>query len=306
MIKKDAAITNERLLYLVNNYSKERNLKEPKSKLEFARLLYDNFWELLGFKEKRNFNNRYNYASPENKNYRNDVDIVYKELCNDLKSKNCNNSKANYIIAYCKYFMCSADYLLGLIDLPTYADTDVNKETGLNVKSIQTLRDIQKTDENENTITVFPKNLYDKIINKEPMTQEEKIECEKIFFNPSEENIKPYPSNRPKLMDLLNFMLEQSYCMEKLLKAFRNFINPYTVPVFFDDENGWTFPDNQWSKDVGLHGNITYTINLASDEKKPDENFPIWIDKNFLDSIYIKSIDSVFQDFRNEYYEKNE
>lgn len=139
MIKKDATIANERLLYLINNYPKEKKSKEPKSKLEFARLLYDNFWKLLGFEEKRNINKRYNYTSPENKDYRNDIDIVYKELCSDLKSENCNTSKANYIMAYCKYFGCSADYLLGFIDLPTHADTDIYKETGLEKDAINTL-----------------------------------------------------------------------------------------------------------------------------------------------------------------------
>lgn len=159
MIKKDATITNERLLYLINNYPKERKSKEPKSKLEFARLLYDNFWKLLGFKEKRNINKRYNYTSPENKSFRNDIDIVYKELCNDLKSENCNTSKANYIMAYCKYFRCSSDYLLGFIDFPTHAKTDFYEMTGLWDNCIDTLSECKKNKSFDNSFAEYNQNI---------------------------------------------------------------------------------------------------------------------------------------------------
>lgn len=220
--------------------------------------------------------------------------------------KPCNFS-LGLLAALAELFECEIGYLLceKEYNCRTRCDTDIYKETGLNEKSIQTLRTIQKSDENENMITVFPKNLYNKMINKEEMTQDEMKEFERIFFNPSKENLKSHPSNRPKLMDLLNFMFSCSFDMENLLMAFRNLINPFTVPVFYDDEKGWTFPNNQWSKDVSFNGHITYTINLASDEKKPGDNFPIWIDKNFLDSIYIKSIENIFHNFRDGYYNQN-
>lgn len=159
MIKKDNTIINERLLYLINNYPKDRKSKEPKSKLEFAKLLYDNLWELLGFTEKRFFNDRYNYTSPENKNYRNDVDIVYKELCNDLKLENCNTSKANYIIAYCKYFGCSADYLLGFIDSPTHEKANFKKLTGLYDNCLDTLMECNKHEPLDNSWAEYNRNI---------------------------------------------------------------------------------------------------------------------------------------------------
>ena len=62
--------------------------------------------------------------------------------------------------------------------------------------------------------------------------------------------------------------------------AFRNLINPFSVPVYFDEkEKKWIYPDNDYSKPFR---DSPYTINLARDEKHPSDNFPIYIDNNFL------------------------
>lgn len=227
-----------------------------------------------------------------------------RRLQEHLKVASAENISGKWLSIYCGYFECSCDYLMGYIEKLTYQDTDIYKETGLEENSIRTLQEIQKTDEIENSITIFPHNLWTKMIKNEKMTSKEEEEFEKIFFDTPEENIKPYPSGHIKLMDLLNFLLSNNYQAEQLLIAFRNLVNPYTVPVFYDDKNGWTFLDNQWSKDVGFNGHITYTINLASDEKKPDDNLPIWITKDFLDSVNMKSIENVFRDFCNNYRKK--
>lgn len=302
MIKKTDTINNEHLLLAINSYKD----KEFKSILQFVRFLYDNYYEYLNIHDengKKIFDENATYTGAENNDYRYAVDIVRKEVTKNLKDYDCRNSK--FLYAYCIMFECSADYLLGFIDLPTHVDTDIYNETGLNEESIQTLREIQLSDKNENSITIFPKNLYNKMINNEKMTPEESEEFERILSNTPEENIKPYPSNRPKLMDLLNFMLSNSLDIESLLMAFRNLVNPFTVPVFYDDNNGWTFPDNQWSKNVGFNGHVTYTINLASNEKNPADNLPIWVDKNFIESVNMKSIERIFSTFYDKYKNQN-
>lgn len=225
-------ITNNRLWKLM----KDNDITDCKP---FARLLIDGeFYTFDNFGDKSA-----DSTSNEYKQYYKNVDTLSKTITHCLYD-NCYK-KDDLLIACCRFFKCSADYLLGFINLPTHADTDIHNKTGLNKESIQTLREIQKSDKNENSITIFPKNLYNKMINNEKMTPEESEEFERIFFNTPEENIKPYPSNRPKLMDLLNFMLSNSLDMESLLMAFRNLVNPFTVPVFYDDKNGWTFPDNE-------------------------------------------------------------
>ncbi|MCD8325759.1 MAG: hypothetical protein LUC90_03440 [Lachnospiraceae bacterium] len=44
-----------------------------------------------------------------------------------------------FLIAYCDFFHCSADYLLGYISSPTHAATDIVKETGLWEENINAL-----------------------------------------------------------------------------------------------------------------------------------------------------------------------
>ena len=43
------------------------------------------------------------------------------------------------ISVYCKFFHCSADYLLGFIDMPTHAHTDISSYTGLSDNAINAL-----------------------------------------------------------------------------------------------------------------------------------------------------------------------
>lgn len=68
-----------------------------------------------------------------------------KELAQKKIIKNLYDSSTmdfNYLSAYCKFFNCSADYLLGSIDLPTHKGTDINTETGLSNDAIETLKTI--------------------------------------------------------------------------------------------------------------------------------------------------------------------
>lgn len=68
------------------------------------------------------------------------IDGIRKKIDAHLESDSTDKLQGEYALAYCKYFGCSADYLYGIIDLPTHKDTDIHKETGLSETSISCLR----------------------------------------------------------------------------------------------------------------------------------------------------------------------
>lgn len=134
-MKKDEWMKNERLLSLINNYK-----PQIKTTLELARLLYDECFELLKECERKFvYNPRFNYNSPENNSYRQAIDTIYKRVKVDLRNTDFKGTNGKYLLAYCKFFHCSADYLLGLIEMPTHTETDIHAETGLSTEAIERL-----------------------------------------------------------------------------------------------------------------------------------------------------------------------
>ena len=219
-------------------------------------------------------------------------------------NKQYKNFSLQLICALAELFDCEIGYLLCEKEYicKTRCDTDIYKETGLNEESIDTLRMIQKQNKNANSITLFPKELWEKMNNNKEMTPEERSQVEEIFFEPTEKYIKTFPNGQPKLMDLLNFILGHQHSMEQLLMAFRNLVNPFSVPVYFDEtEKKWIYPDNDYSKMRSPFGDLPYMINLARDESHPSDNLPIYIDNNFLESIHIKSIESIYRKLCKDY-----
>ncbi len=67
--------------------------------------------------------------------------IRHKErrIHDHLGFSDCTNVSVAWIKCYCDFFNCSADYLLGYIDLPTHQNTDVQKVTGLSDDAIKQL-----------------------------------------------------------------------------------------------------------------------------------------------------------------------
>lgn len=63
-----------------------------------------------------------------------------------------NGIEIVWLVRYCSFFDCSADYLLGSIDKPTHAITDISRRTGLREETISkitgwyTVRDISEYD----------------------------------------------------------------------------------------------------------------------------------------------------------------
>ncbi len=136
-MKKNNRMKNERLLSLIDNYKTQ--IKNP---LELAELLYNDnecFELLKGNERKFVRNHRFTYNSPENSSYRQAIDTIYKRIKADLYNTDFKEMSGKYILAYCKFFHCSADYLLGLIEMPTHAETDIHAETGLSTEAIDRL-----------------------------------------------------------------------------------------------------------------------------------------------------------------------
>ena len=95
--------------------------------------------------------------------------------------------------------------------------------------------------------------------------------------------------------------------MENMLLHFRNLINArYKVPVFFDnDKNTFIYPDNDYSCIRGLFGcSDIYTVNLASSQDNPNDNAPLCITDNFIQSVALKDIEDLFKEMKKAYNEE--
>lgn len=233
------------------------------------------------------------------------IEGIRKRIASHLKS-NCN-PKMEFIKEYCDFFHCEADFLLGYIDFPTRKVQSVYEVTGLNEKAIHALNMIQLTDKNENSITLFPPELFAKIRNNEEMTPEEQHQFEEIFFDTEGKYIRPLESNNPKLMDLLNYMLDSGN-IEKIVVQFRNFINAkFKVPVYYDnDKNNFIYPDNDYSYTGDIkHGDKiykgNYILNFASSPDNPNDNAPIFLSDTFFDTVTLKDIEKIFYEMRTDY-----
>lgn len=99
--------------------------------LDLAKEIYDMFnWYGSGDKNAPS-------TSEDYIRYSKNLDNLRKKILNNLYDTSSMDYKS--ISAYCKYFKCSADYLLGYIPLPTHENTDIESYTGLSNESIECL-----------------------------------------------------------------------------------------------------------------------------------------------------------------------
>ena len=57
--------------------------------------------------------------------------------------QNASEVSGEWIVRYCRFFDCSAAFLFGEINDPRFQDTDIQRETGLKLSAIKTLREYQ-------------------------------------------------------------------------------------------------------------------------------------------------------------------
>lgn len=218
--------------------------------------------------------------------------------------KTCN-FKLDLLFALSSLFECEVGYLLCEYDNITGRNTDIQKETGLNDKSIEALKLIQLQDENEVLITVPTNSLKRKT--SKPLSFQDAEKIAKDFIDCTGYFEKKYkPRKRPTHMELLNFLFENGQ-MGLLLSYFRDLVDSqYKVPVYYDNEKStFVFADNWHSKTAASYGfNATYWINLANSEQTPNDNIPIALTNHFFESIALKEIEQLFTDLKNDYKEK--
>ena len=63
-----------------------------------------------------------------------------KKIQNHLKSDTAEKLQGEFLIAYCKLFSCSADYLIGNIDETTHSLNYISHETGLTERAIRNIQ----------------------------------------------------------------------------------------------------------------------------------------------------------------------
>lgn len=215
----------------------------------------------------------------------------------------------DFLFALCELFNCELGYLLceKEYECKTRCDSDIYRETGLNEESIQTLKQIRKQDRNENSISLFPSELFAKMNSNEELTLEEQKQMEEIFFDTSDKYMYPLDSHRPLLMDLLNYMLASGN-IEKIIIQFRNFVNArFKVPVYYDnDKNNFIYPNNDYSYtgDIKYGDKIhkgNYILNFASSPDNPNDNAPIYLSDTFFDTVTLKDIEKIFYEMRADY-----
>lgn len=103
------------------------------------------------------WNKSANYESDEYKQYFKNADTLSKSIKRCLYTNKYKND--DLLVACCKFFECSADYLLGLIDLPTHEKTDFNKLTGLFDNCIDTLKECNKHEAYDNSFAGYNRNI---------------------------------------------------------------------------------------------------------------------------------------------------
>ena len=102
----------KRLYSLIDEYdsaeeNKDNLIKSPKG---LAKQLYD--LGLIHVNTRENFD----YESRE---YNNAIGSIEKSIVNHIKTGIIKDQKGEFVIAYSRFFNCSADYILGLTDIRT-------------------------------------------------------------------------------------------------------------------------------------------------------------------------------------------
>lgn len=220
--------------------------------------------------------------------------------------QDASNFKLDLLFALSSLYKCEVGYLLCEYDNITGRNTDIQKETGLNDKSIEALKQIQLQDEIE-ILKVVPTTALKRKSSKPLSFQdaekiaEDFLDCTGSYFEEEHKTRK-----RPTHMELLNFLFENGQ-MELLLSYFRNLVDSqYKVPVYYDnDKSTFVFADNWHSKIAASYGfDDTYLINLANSEQTPNDNTSIALTSHFFESIALKEIEQLFTELKNDYKEK--
>lgn len=176
-------VQNKRLHYLLSEYGNMKSDRELAVKM----LQNKECREALNISDHdldKTNRNPQNGLTP----YEQTLFNLTRNINNHLHLPDCSTMKAAYIKAYGIFFGCSADYLLGMIDLPTYEKTDFFKLTGLYDNCINTLIKCKNSkcwdnsfpDYNETIIMLLNFLLYE---DKDKLANYDKITLLNDIFN---------------------------------------------------------------------------------------------------------------------------
>lgn len=212
---------------------------------------------------------------------------VKKALQNHINGKGVS---VDYITAYCKFFGCSSDYLLGFIDTPLHTKYD---DIPLKHETINALKRIKANYLNHGYQT-FVAFMYG--IERQP-------------YQP---------------LDMLNFVL-CSPQFENMLYTLEDYIKPdYCIPMFYMDANQdasgkaqYHIPHNPIHEKIVYDnkGNVVLDndnmpvydryLPLVKSTLHPTDYRAIQIDKNFLESVALREIEKAIEDMKAEYIKQS-
>lgn len=229
--------------------------------------------EKTGYKLE-NSSSRLLFANDINNKLKLSLDIqeisntIRRHIEKNLDDKNCASSL--WIQRYYEYFNksgvpCSYDYLFGVITCPTHETTDINKSTGLSLSAIQGIQQLNQDDEIATA------------------------------------------NHQPNLcvMDTLNRLLSSEY-INYLLRDIQNYLSPsYIVPIYHTKGKGKNIEKlvcstskTDKTTDI-ITGQKTYIQHFAT-ESDPYDNIPVYINKNFLQTVALNGIKNALDNITSE------
>lgn len=191
----------------------------------------------------------------------------------------------DYIKAYCDFFGCSSDYLLGFIDTPLHTTYD---DIPLKFETIQALKQIH-TNYLKNGATA----LYS--------------------------FISGIPKNPYQTMDTLNLLLSSPH-FENILYKLEDYLNPqYDTPMVFlnaeftsDGKAHYHIPQNNLHQTplrddndqiiLDSNGMPTYdTYLLLARDNMPSDYRRVKVDNDFLESVALREIENYIRNIKSDY-----
>lgn len=130
MEKDSGIVISDKLLHLCNK-NNQQNKKYDVANSEYSELLHDMYES-----EYKVFDYPADCKKDSDKTYQRNK--TQKRIALHINGKKASIS---WIQKYCKFFGCSADYMLGLIDCPTQKITDIKKTIGLSEVAAKRLID---------------------------------------------------------------------------------------------------------------------------------------------------------------------
>ena len=135
-MRNEGVYIGDKLTYLCYHNPRSNKIKYDVNNRDFAPLvrdMYEGKYSIFNYPIDEGFLNNQEKELEHARIRRDTARYITNHFDN---KKSCDTG---YIIKYCQFFGCSADYLLGLQKRPTQRQTDIGKKTGLTDAAITTL-----------------------------------------------------------------------------------------------------------------------------------------------------------------------